>query len=129
MTSSTITSSSIVVIVKHGPTTYHIQLDNHCHVNKSEQFNMIADHIRVPSDRLKLIHKGKRYTRENWHDLSVTSNMMFLSIGEQNEDETNLNVQDIDCIINQLKVDRNTAIRALKLHDNVIDAILYLGNK
>jgi hypothetical protein len=29
----------------------------------------------------------------------------------------------------KMKVDRNTAVKALKLHSNTIDAILYLGNK
>lgn len=119
-------TSSIPVVIKHGNTTYHMYLDD---PDKSEQFNRIAQHVHIPSDRLKLICKGKRYTKENWHDLSLVPNMTFLSIGEQNEDETDINSKDIDCLMQQLKVDRNTAVRALKLHPNPIDAILYLGNK
>jgi NACalpha-BTF3-like transcription factor len=106
-----------------------MHLDNEPNLSKSEQFNMIANHIHIPSDRLKLIYKGKRYTKENWHELTLISNMTFLSIGEQNEDDTNINSKDIDCIMNQMKVDRNTAIKALKLYPNIIDAILYIGNK
>jgi hypothetical protein len=106
-----------------------MHLDNQPDLSKSDQFNLIANHIHIPSDRLKLIYKGKRYTKENWHDLTLVSNMIFLSIGEQNEDDANIDLNDIECIMKQLKVDRNTAIRALKVHSNVIDAILYLGNK
>ena len=126
MTSDT---SAISIGIKHGNTTYHMYLENQSDLNKSEQFTMMAQHIHIPADRLKLIYKGKRYTRENWQDLSLVSNMTFLSIGEQNEDETGINLHDIECVMKQMKVDRNAAVRALKLHPVVIDAILYLGNK
>ncbi len=126
MTSS---SPSIPISIKHGTTTYHMYLANNSDLSKSDQFDLIANHIHIASDRLKLIHKGKRYTKENWHDLVLLPAMTFLSIGEQNEDETGVNAKDVECLIHQLKVDRNTAIKALKLHPNIIDAILYLGNK
>jgi hypothetical protein len=106
-----------------------MHLDNQPDLSKTEQFNLIANYLRIPSDRLKLIHKGKRYTNETWKDLILVSNMVFLSIGEQNEDETDVNIKDVECLITQMKIDRNTAVKALKLHPNVIDAILYLGNK
>ena len=122
-------TTSIPIAIKHGSTTYHIYLDNRSEIAKSDQFKLIAQHIHIPFDRLKLIYKGKRYTKENWHDLTLVENMTFLSIGEQHEDETDINSKDIDCLIQQMKVDRNTAVRALKLHPNPIDAILYLGNK
>jgi hypothetical protein len=126
MTSS---STSIPISIKYGNTTYHMNLNNEPNISKLEQFNMLANHIHISSDRLKLIYKGKRYTKENWHDLNLISNMIFLSIGEQNEDETDINTKDIECIMNQMKIDRNTAIKSLKLHPNIVDAILYLGNK
>jgi hypothetical protein len=122
-------STSISISIKYGSTTYHMHLDDQLTSSKSEQFDMIANHIRISSDRLKLIYKGKQYTKDNWHNLSLTSNMTFLGIGEQNEDETDINTKDIECLMRQMKVDRNTAIKALKLHSNTIDAILYLGNK
>ncbi len=106
-----------------------MHLDNQPDLSKSEQFNLIANHLHISSDRLKLIYKGKRYTKENWQDLILVSNMTFLSIGEQNEDETDVNPKDIERLIEQMKVDRNTAVKALKLHPDIIDAILYLGNK
>jgi NACalpha-BTF3-like transcription factor len=121
--------TSMPIIIKYGNTTYHMQLDTQSNLSKSEQFNMIAKHIHIPSDRLKLIYKGKRYTIDNWHDLSLIPNMNFLSIGEQNEDDTDVNTKDVECVMHQMNIDRNTVIRALKLHPNVIDAILYLGNK
>jgi len=123
------TSPSISISIKYGNTTYHLHLDDQLTSSKSDQFDMIANHIRISSDRLKLIYKGKQYTKGNWHNLSLTSNMTFLGIGEQNEDETDINTQDIECVMRQMTVDRNTAVKALKLHSNTIDAILYLGNK
>ncbi len=122
-------STSIPIVIKHGANTYHMMLDNRSDLSKIDQFNLIATHISIPSNRLKLIFKGKCYTLENWHNLLLMPNMTFLSIGEQNEDETNVNIQDVECLVRQLNLDRNTAIRALKLYPNVIDAILYLGNK
>jgi hypothetical protein len=121
--------SSIPISIKYGNTTYHMNLNNELNLSKFDQFDLIANHIRIPSDRLKLIYKGKQYTKEKWHDLNLLPNMIFLSIGEQNEDEIDIDIKDIECVMHQMKVDRNTAIRALKLHLNVIDAILYLGNK
>ena len=116
----------IPIVVKHGNTVYHIQLDP---LAALDPFRLIAEHIRIPSDRLKLIAKGKRYTRDNRHELVLVANMTLLSIGEQQEDETDVNLDDVDCIVRQVNVDRNAAVRALRLHPNVIDAILYLGNK
>lgn len=122
-------SSSIPITIKYGNTTYHMHLNNDANLSKTEQFDLIANHIRISSDHLKLICKGKRYTKENWHDLNLTSNMTFLSIGEQTEDETGVDTKDIECIMKQMNVDRNTAVKALKLYPDTIDAILYLGNK
>lgn len=127
---SLMSSSTLVpIVIKHGSTTYHIHLENSPDDNKRKQFELISQQIRIPTDRLKLIYKGKRFTEQNWHETVLVPNMIFLSIGEQNEDESDLNAKDIDCIVHQLKVDRNAAIRALKLHPDVVDAILYLGNK
>lgn len=122
-------STLVPIVIKHGSTTYHIHLENSPDDNKRKQFELISQQIRIPTDRLKLIYKGKRFTEQNWHETVLVPNMIFLSIGEQNEDESDLNAKDIDCIVHQLKVDRNAAIRALKLHPDVVDAILYLGNK
>lgn len=96
---------------------------------KSDQFDSIANYIRISSDRLKLIYKGKQFTKETWSTLNLIPQMTFLAIGEQNEDETNIHSNDIECLMKQMNVDRNTAIKTLKLHPNIIDAILYLGNK
>lgn len=122
-------SSTIPIAIKYGSTTYHMHLNNDPALSKSDQFDLIAHHVHIPSDRLKLIFKGKRYTKENWPELSLVSNMTFLSIGEQAEDETDVDAKAIECIVKQMNVDRNTAVKALKLHPDTIDAILYLGNK
>lgn len=122
-------SSTIPISIKYGTTTYHMHLDNDSNLSKLEQFDLIAKYIHIPSEHLKLICKGKRYTKENWHELNLVAHMTFLSIGEQAEDETDVNTKDIECIMKQMKVDRNTAVKALKLYPDTIDAMLYLGNK
>ncbi|CAF3365526.1 unnamed protein product [Rotaria sp. Silwood2] len=101
-----------------------MHLDNQPNLSKAEQFNMIANHIHISSDRLKLIYKGKRYTKENWQNLSLISNMTFLSIGKQNEDEADMNTKDIECIMQQMKVDRNTAIKTLKYYSTTYDQLI-----
>ena len=122
-------TTSIPISIKYGNTTYHMQLETHPDLTKSDQFDSIARYIHISSDRLKLIYKGKQYTKENWSTLHLLTQMTFLAIGEQNEDESDVHREDIECLMQQMHVDRNTAIRTLKLHPNIIDAILYLGNK
>lgn len=106
-----------------------MHLDTHPDLSKSDQFDSIANYIHISPTRLKLIYKGKQFTKETWPNLNLIPNMTLLSIGEQNEDETNVNTNDIECLMKQMNVDRNSAIKTLKLHPNIIDAILYLGNK
>ena len=46
-------TSTIPITIKYGNTTYHMQLDNDPNLSKSDQFNLIANHIHIPSDGLK----------------------------------------------------------------------------
>ena len=54
---------------------------------------------------------------------------LFLAFGEVAESEEGLEKGDVDVIVNQLAVERNVAIRALRKTGSVIDAILEIGNR
>ena len=49
--------------------------------------------------------------------------------GEQAENEDGVDVADIEVIMKQLNVDRNTAVKALKNTGDVVDAIFEISNK
>ena len=49
--------------------------------------------------------------------------------GEQTENEDGVDVGDIEVIMKQLHVDRNTAVKALKNTGDVVDAIFEISNK
>ena len=48
--------------------------------------------------------------------------------GEQAENEDGVDVGDIEIIMKQLHVDRNTAVKALKNTGDVVDAIFEISN-
>ena len=54
---------------------------------------------------------------------------LFAFSGERAESEEGVNSTDIDIIMKQLRVDRNTAVKALKSTGDVVDAMLEISNK
>lgn len=84
--------------------------------------------LQIPLDKLKVIHKGKVMTAETVKDFT-TEKAVFQAIGEQAENEGGINQIDVDVIMSQLNASRNDAVRALKKYDDVVDAILHIGNK
>ncbi|XP_038055133.1 uncharacterized protein LOC119727351 [Patiria miniata] len=113
--------------------TVKCQRDKHqIHVNSeweaSRMLSHISEEIRIPMDKLKLVHKGKLVNKQNAKDF-VKDKAVFQAIGEMSESEEGLDPSQIDRIMSKIRVERNEAIRALRLKGDVIDAILYLGNK
>ena len=49
--------------------------------------------------------------------------------GEQSENEDGVDARDVEIIMNQLHVDRNAAVKALKTTGDVVDAIFEISNK
>ncbi|KAJ8028425.1 hypothetical protein HOLleu_30645 [Holothuria leucospilota] len=84
--------------------------------------------IRVPAEKLKLIHKGRKINKDNILEV-VKERAVFQAIGVEALSEEGLNSESVSYIMGQMNVDRNSAITALRLKGDVIDAILYLGNK
>ncbi len=74
------------------------------------------------------------HTRRVMHPSN--SNLLYLYIyfsidhpGECAESEEGVDSMDIDVIMKQLSVDRNTAVKALKNTGDVVDAIFEISNK
>lgn len=89
----------------------------------------IASRTRIPVDKMKVIHKGRLMNAENVMAV-IKPNALFQVIGETMENEDGLESHDIDVVKQQAGVERNNAIRALRaVNGDVIEAILYLGNK
>ncbi|XP_071479496.1 uncharacterized protein [Diadema antillarum] len=88
----------------------------------------IACTVRIPASHLKLIHRGKLVTPDTIRD-SLRDRAVFQAIGEVAESEEGLRPKDIDIVMDRIKVDRNTAIRALRATGDVVDAILHIGNR
>ncbi|XP_041483718.1 uncharacterized protein LOC121430498, partial [Lytechinus variegatus] len=116
----------VTVTVKTSKQKHHVTLDR-----SSTGTGLLADISRtvcIPVQQMKLIHRGKIMNTENIRD-TLKEKAVFQAIGEVAENEEGLSGKDITCVMSQIKVDRNTAIKALRQKGNAIDAILYLGNR
>ena len=56
-------------------------------------------------------------------------NFITCFTGELAESEEGVDSTDIDIIMQQLRVDRNTAVKALKSTGDVVDAMLEISSK
>ena len=116
----------VTITVKTSKQRHQLMLDKQSSSGE-DLLQDIANKVHIPLSKLKLIHKGRIVTAENIG--SVLSNRaVFQAIGEVAESEEGLRTKDIDCVMDRIKVDRNTAIKALRQTGDVVDAILYLGN-
>ncbi|XP_069129985.1 uncharacterized protein [Argopecten irradians] len=93
-----------------------------------EILKVIASEVKIPLNKLKVIHKGKVMTSENIRAV-IRPKALFQVIGERAENEDGLDKRDIDIMMSQLHVDRNEAIMALRKNGDVIDALLHAGSK
>ena len=88
---------------------------------------VISGELRIALDRMKLIHKGRLLSAENVR-AHVEPKAVFQAIGERHEDESDVDTTDIELIMTRLAVSRDVAVSALKHCDNVLDAMLRIGN-
>ena len=117
---------TVSITVKASKTKHKLSLQtNWC---APDILKYISYSVQIPLDKLKLICKGCLLTKENIVNF-VKEKAVFQAIGEKAEDEVGLDNTDIDVLMRQLHVDRNDAIKALKEKGDVIDAMLYIGNK
>ena len=123
----TITSHDLTrdVTVKANKRKHNITLQ--CDWSGEEIFRKLSSSLRIPLDRLKLIHKGRLLTADSVAPC-VKSGALFQALGEECADESGVSAEDIDVIMRRMSVDRNAAVSALRQHSNVLDAMLFLGN-
>ena len=91
-------------------------------------FKFLASELQIPLHKLKLIHKGKKFDASNVTTCLVNK-AVFQAIGERAEDEEGIDKRDIDVMIQQLNLERNQAIKALREDSNLLDAMIKIGSK
>jgi hypothetical protein len=115
--------------LKYGKEVHALQVDT----LHPDPVQACAKHLRIPRDKFSMIGKGgkKIQTAEDFYTFLQSSNEkqpVFLCVGQQQEDDTGCDPQDIDVVMKQCGVDRNTAVRALRESNfDLIDAILKVG--
>ena len=120
-------SKDMTSIVVRAHKTKH-RVDLNLHWEGIDTMKYISHTIKVPLDKLKLIHKGKKVEQDNIKK-HIMHKAVFQAIGEQAESEDDIDTTDIDVMMRQVSVERNEAIRALRDTDDVVDAILKVSNK
>ena len=118
--------SSLTIFIKHSKVKHQLDIPKAC--SGKLVFQNISDLLHIPVPKLKLIHKGKMVTQENIEHF-LSENALFQAFGEVAESEDGLEKSDINVVMKQVDVERNTAIRALRRAGSLIDAIIDLGNK
>ncbi|XP_044124553.1 nascent polypeptide-associated complex subunit alpha-like [Bufo gargarizans] len=91
-----------------------------------ETFLFLCRHLRIPPEKIRLVCRGKIVTKDNLSSF-IANGAIFQAFGEEAEDETGLDVRDIEVLMNQLSVERNVAVKALRKTGDLIDAILYVS--
>ena len=102
---------NVLALVKYLKEKHKVELPVPCTgVQVLGHFSCI---LHVPVERLKLVHKGELQTELTIVE-SLKPNSVFLAFGEMAESEDGLKPEDIELIMNQLSVERNVAIKALR---------------
>ncbi|XP_002732413.1 uncharacterized protein LOC100366649 [Saccoglossus kowalevskii] len=116
---------SHTITIKHMKLKHKVKITESW--NSEKMFCHVCDFLRIPVDKIKLVHKGKLMKKENLKEF-VRERAVFQAFGEVAENEDDLLTGDVDLICKQLSCERNAAIRALRKTGNVVDAIFYIAN-
>ncbi|XP_067661312.1 uncharacterized protein [Haliotis asinina] len=93
-----------------------------------EILKLFASHVHIPLEKMKVVHKGKLMTEELIRE-SAKPKAVFQVLGEKSADETGLDNRDISIMMEQMNIDRNSAVQALQKKGDLIDAIFEVSNK
>ena len=92
-------------------------------------FHKIATFLSCLPDRMRVIHKGKQLSVDTVRSV-VSPGAVFQVLGEKMEDAEGLVARDIEVLMQQMGLERNAAIRALKSSKgDLVDAMMVIGNK
>ncbi len=107
-----------------------LKIPIHSSWDGNEIMKYLSHALRIPLDKLKVIHKGKYCTSEIILGVVQKDTAVLMVLGERAEDCEGLEPKDVDILMKQVTVGRNDAIRALKhTRGDLVDAILHLPNK
>ncbi|ESO93989.1 hypothetical protein LOTGIDRAFT_228668 [Lottia gigantea] len=94
-----------------------------------EIYKFLSSELEIPLEKLKIINKGKVLTKETISDCVAALKPVFQILGEKSENEEGLDKNDIDVMMKQLGIERNSAVKTLRQKGDLIDAIIEAGNK
>ena len=122
-------SPNTEISVKSNKEKHKIQVNNSW--SWGEVTKIISHRTEIPLEKMKIIAKGKMITEEAlFWTLASQRKMVFQVIGVKAENEDGLTESAVNVVMNQMSIDRNDAVRALKSSSgNVVDAMLNLGNR
>ncbi|KNC99609.1 hypothetical protein, variant [Spizellomyces punctatus DAOM BR117] len=110
------------VRVKHGK-----DIQEFCHHSTALIHPVVSKTLQIPPTKLTLIHAGRKLSpTSTFADFPVCTTL--LALGPRDENPDGCHPRDIEVLMAQLGVDRNTAIKALRNNGfDLVDAILHLG--
>ncbi|KAL3878469.1 hypothetical protein ACJMK2_030814 [Sinanodonta woodiana] len=95
----------------------------------SEIYKVLSHELKIPLEKLKVIHKGKLLSVECIGE-AVEESAVLQAFGEMAASDEGLDKRDVGVMMQQLKLERNEAIKALrKTKGDLIDAIIEAGKK
>ncbi|KAK3593605.1 hypothetical protein CHS0354_018702 [Potamilus streckersoni] len=95
----------------------------------SEIYKVLSHELKIPLEKLKVIHKGKLLSVECIGE-AIEERAVLQAIGEMAASDEGLDKRDVGVMMQQLGLERNDAIKALrKTKGDLIDAIIEAGKK
>ncbi|KAK7114763.1 uncharacterized protein [Littorina saxatilis] len=92
-------------------------------------FRKMSSFLSCIPDNMRVIHKGKQLSVDTVRS-AVSRGAVFQVLGEKMENEEGLVTKDVELLMQQMGLERNTAVKALRQSKGVlIDAIMTVGNK
>lgn len=114
--------ADITASIKHDRQKYQLKYSQQW--NGSVIMKLIAEKTKVPIDDMKVIIKGRIMTSDDIVE-HLKAKVLIMVIGTAQLPAEGLDDRDITCLINQMSIDRNEAIRVLRKNDgSLLDSIL-----
>lgn len=118
--------NEVLIKVKYNHIKHELKIPKNA--IEDEPLAHIANHLRIPAEKMRLICKGKQMHKENISNF-LRANAIFQAFGEQAESEDGLEVKDIEVLMAQMSVERSVAVKALRKTGDLIDAIFYVSDR
>lgn len=87
----------------------------------------ISSQTRIPIDEAKVVIKGRIATSDTIAD-RICENILIMVIGVPCEDSEGIDERDISCLMSQMNITRNQAVKSLRKSNSLLDAMMDVGN-